>query len=180
MVAASCALRVASGCPAARLLSRCVPHGLNCPAPPAAAQPQRQQRSPSGAAAPVTGALMEYSATFMSGRPAISGLAGRPQLASRCSSTRSTPHTIRLMSLPQRRGARACVAFRRHRQAAPDRQARVSQRPARGCARTAARCFSQAHRTPPPPMRALTSIRRGPRLVALSSTWNTPSLKPST
>lgn len=33
--------------------------------------------------------------------------------------------------------------------------------------------------TPPPPMRALTSIKRGPLLVALSSTWNTPSLKPS-
>lgn len=28
-------------------------------------------------------------------------------------------------------------------------------------------------------MRALISIRRGPLLVALSSTWNTPSLKPS-
>jgi hypothetical protein len=36
-----------------------------------------------------------------------------------------------------------------------------------------------AHLTPPPPMRALISMSRGPLLVALSSTWNTPSLKPS-
>ena len=54
-----------------------------------------------------------------------------PAVAMRCSSTRSTPHTMRLMSL-----------------------------------------------TGPPPMRQLTSIRRGPRLVYLHSTWNTPSTKP--
>lgn len=35
------------------------------------------------------------------------------------------------------------------------------------------------HRTGPPPMRALTSIRRGPLLVYLASTWNTPMWKPS-
>lgn len=29
-------------------------------------------------------------------------------------------------------------------------------------------------RTGPPPMRQLTSMRRGPRLVYFSSTWNTP------
>jgi hypothetical protein len=35
------------------------------------------------------------------------------------------------------------------------------------------------HRTGPPPMRALTSISRGPLLVYLDSTWNTPMWKPS-
>mmetsp|Transcript_44760 Transcript_44760/g.85589 ORF Transcript_44760/g.85589 Transcript_44760/m.85589 type:complete len:205 (+) Transcript_44760:2327-2941(+) len=52
--------------------------------------------------------------------------------ASRDSSTRSTPHTARLLS-----------------------------------------------RTCPPPMRLLTSMRRGPREVYLASTWNTPILRPS-
>lgn len=51
---------------------------------------------------PVTGALMEYSASLTSGLLAIKGLAGSPQLASKCSSTRSTPHTTRLMSLPDK------------------------------------------------------------------------------
>lgn len=39
--------------------------------------------------------------------------------------------------------------------------------------------WSVTHRTGPPPMRALTSIRRGPLLVYLASTWNTPMWKPS-
>jgi hypothetical protein len=49
--------------------------------------------------APVRGAFMEYSAMRLSGRLAMKGRAGRPQLASRCSSTKSTPHTTRFMSL---------------------------------------------------------------------------------
>jgi hypothetical protein len=48
---------------------------------------------------PLTFALMEYSASWRRGRRAMSGLTGTPQQAMRCSSTRSTPHTSRLVSL---------------------------------------------------------------------------------
>jgi hypothetical protein len=44
---------------------------------------------------------MEYSATLIRGFLAMAGLAGKPQLARRCSSTRSTPHTILLISLSE-------------------------------------------------------------------------------
>ena len=70
---------------------------------------------------------MEYSAMYMRGLAATGGLEGMPAHVSRCSSTRSTPHTSRLVL-----------------------------------------------RTGPPPIRQFTSIRRGPREVYFSSTWNTP------
>ena len=72
-------------------------------------------------------ALMEYSAIYIRGLAATGGLAGMPAVVSKCSSTRSTPHTSRLVL-----------------------------------------------RTGPPPIRQLTSISRGPRLVYFSSTWKTP------
>merc|ERR1719506_1982525 len=67
----------------------------------------------------------------ISGCLALGGRVGMLSDAKRCSSTRSTPQTLRLV-----------------------------------------------FHTGPPPMRPLTSMSRGPWLVILASTWNTPTVRP--